>query len=55
MRMSLPIFIKETANRFNAPLSSTMASCAAKDSNLFGAVTKGSPVSSAIFFATSTL
>ena len=55
MRMSLPIFMRETARRFSAPLSSTMASCAASASNLLGAVTKGSPVSSAIFFATSTL
>jgi len=54
MRMSLPIFIRETASRFSAPDSSTIASCAASASNLFGAVTKGWPVSSAIFLATST-
>ena len=36
MRMSLPIFISDTARRFRAPLSSTMASCAASASNLFG-------------------
>ena len=55
MRMSLPIFIRLTARRRRALLSSTMASCAASASNLFGAVTKGSPVRAAIFFATSTL
>ena len=52
MRMSLPIFIRLTARRRKAPLSSTMASCAARASNLFGAVTKGRPVSSAICLAT---
>ena len=54
MRTSLPIFMSETATRLNAPLSSTIASCAAKASNLFGAVLNGIPVSSAMFAATAT-
>ena len=54
IRMSLPIFINDTAARFKAPDSSTIASCAASDSNLLGAVMKGRPVNSAIFFATKT-
>ncbi|MNR05597.1 hypothetical protein D3C85_1216380 [compost metagenome] len=54
IRTSLATFIKATAVRFKAPESSTMASCAAKASNLFGAVTKGKPVKSAIFLATKT-
>ncbi|MCY1370732.1 hypothetical protein D9M69_578370 [compost metagenome] len=54
IRISFAIFIKETAVRFKAPESSTIASCAAKASNLFGAVTNGNPVKSAIFFATNT-
>ena len=37
---------------FSAPEAMTMASCAASDSNLFGAVVKGRPVSAAIFAAT---
>jgi len=37
----------ETATVLSAPLASTIASCAASASNLLGAVTKGSPVSSA--------
>ena len=52
--ISFPIFISETAVRFNAPESSTTASCAAKASNLFSAVSKGKPVNSAIFLATNT-
>src|SRR5690606_28272918 len=39
--MSFAIFISDTAARFKAPESSTMASCAANDSNLFGAVING--------------
>ena len=35
--MSLPIFINATANFFNAPDAPTIASFAARDSNLFGA------------------
>ena len=52
MRMSLAIFIKLTATVFKAPCASTIASCAANDSNLFSAVIKGRSVSSAIFLAT---
>ncbi len=37
----------ETATVLSAPLASTIASCAASASNLLGAVTKGSPMSSA--------
>ena len=40
-RMSLAIFIKDTAVVLAAPLASTIASCAANASNLFGAVSKG--------------
>ena len=54
IRISLPTFMKATAARFNAPDNSTIASCAARASNLFGAVTNGKPVSSAIFLATKT-
>ena len=43
---SLAIFITEQAIVFRAPDTSTKASCAAKASNLFGAVMKGRPVSS---------
>ena len=39
--MSLAIFMSDTAVVFAAPLASTMASCAARASNLFGAVSKG--------------
>ena len=46
-------FIRETATVFSAPLASTMASWAARASNLLGAVTKGSPVSLATAAATS--
>jgi hypothetical protein len=41
--ISLPIFIKLQAIVLSAPDTSTMESCAAKASNLFGAVTKGRP------------
>ena len=40
-RMSLAIFIRLTASVLSAPLASTIASWAAKASNLFSAVTKG--------------
>ncbi len=50
-RTSLAIFISETASVLSAPLVSTIVSCAASASNLLGAVTNGSPVNSAIFFA----
>lgn len=46
-------FIKEHAMVFRAALDSTMESCAASASNLFGAVTKGCPVSSAMSAAIS--
>uniref|UniRef100_A0A0A9D6C4 Pco106335 n=1 Tax=Arundo donax TaxID=35708 RepID=A0A0A9D6C4_ARUDO len=45
--MSFAIFIREAEIVFTAPLLSTKASCAAKASNLFSAVTKGRFVSSA--------
>mmetsp|Transcript_11124 Transcript_11124/g.23867 ORF Transcript_11124/g.23867 Transcript_11124/m.23867 type:complete len:330 (-) Transcript_11124:314-1303(-) len=54
MRTSLAIFMRETATRLKAPLSSTMASCAASASNLLGAVTKGRPVMAAMRAATAT-
>lgn len=41
-------FIREQATVLRAPLASTMESCPARASNLFGAVTKGRPVSAAI-------
>ncbi len=47
-RMSLAILLSETAICFSAPWVSTMASWAAKASNLFSALTKGSPVNSEI-------
>ncbi len=50
--ISLAIFIRDTAVLFRAPLNSTTASWAARDSNLLGAETKGNPVNSAIFAAT---
>lgn len=43
--MSLAILYREAATVLRAPLISTTASCAARASNLLGAVTKGSPVS----------
>ena len=49
---SFAIFIKLTATVFNAPCASTIASWAAKASNLFSAVTNGNPVKLAICFAT---
>ena len=50
--MSFAILYSEVANVFRAPLISTMASWAARASNLFGAVTKGKPVSLATAAAT---
>ena len=50
-RMSFAIFISDAASVASAPLANTTASCAASAANLFGAVTNGSPVSSAIFAA----
>ena len=52
MRMSFAIFISDTAMVLSWPESSTCASCAASDSNLFGAVTNGCPVSVATSAAT---
>src|SRR5258708_14969 len=52
MRISLAIFMRLTATVFRAPWASTMASWAARASNLFSAVTKGRPVRVAIFCAT---
>ena len=46
-RMSLAILNRLAASVFSAPDSSTSASFAASASNLFGAVTKGRPVSRA--------
>ena len=51
-RISLAIFITEQAITFNAPDTSTKASCAAKASNLLGAVINGKPVSVETFSAT---
>lgn len=42
--ISFPIFIKLQAIVFKAPDTSTIESCAARASNLFGAVTNGRPV-----------
>mmetsp|Transcript_15259 Transcript_15259/g.18868 ORF Transcript_15259/g.18868 Transcript_15259/m.18868 type:complete len:211 (+) Transcript_15259:1304-1936(+) len=53
-RISFAILFKLTATVFKAPLSSTNESCAANDSNLFGAVSKGSFNSFAIRWAIST-
>ena len=47
-RMSLAIFISDTASVLSAPLANTSASWAASAANLFGADTNGRPVSSAI-------
>lgn len=46
-------FIREHARVLRAPLASTMESCPARASNLFGAVTNGKPVSSAMSAAIS--
>lgn len=53
-RISLAIFMRLTATVFMAPEASTIASCAARASNLFSAVTNGSSVMSATCFANST-
>src|SRR6266436_5552128 len=50
-RTSLAIFINAHARVFNAPLANTNASCAANAANLFGALTNGNLVNSAIFAA----
>jgi len=50
--ISLPIFIKEAARVFRAPLKCTRASLEAKDSNLLGFVTNLKPVSFFRFKAT---
>ena len=52
--MSLAILFNEHAITFRVPDASTIASCAASASNLFGAVTNGRPVSVAMRFAIST-
>lgn len=52
--MSFAIFMKLTASVFIAPDASTMASCAASASNLFGAVLNGNPVTLEISSATLT-
>ena len=54
MRTSLAILFSDTASCFSAPWLSTMASCAAKASNLLSAVTNGCPVEAAMCWATST-
>ena len=51
-RMSLPIFINETATVFRQPPMWTTASWAASASNLLGAVTNDLPVISETFSAT---
>ena len=51
-RRSSAIFISEAASVRSAPWVNTSASCAARAANLLGAVTKGSPVISAIAAAT---
>ena len=53
-RMSLAIFIRLVAKVLSAPLAKTIGSCPASAWNLFGAVTKGKPVISAIWAATFT-
>jgi uncharacterized membrane protein YjjB (DUF3815 family) len=50
--MSEAILNKAAASRFNAPLTSTMASLALKASNLLGAVMNGLSVSLAMHWAT---
>ena len=53
IRMSFAILKQLIAARLSAPCNSTIASWAAKASNLFGAVTNGNAVSSAMYLATS--
>ena len=50
--MSLAILNRLAATVLIAPWVKTMASCAARASNLFGAVVKGRPVMEAILSAT---
>ena len=52
-RMSLAILNRLAATVLMAPWLKTIASCAARASNLFGAVVKGNPVMRAICSATS--
>ena len=52
MRMSFPIFIRETAVRLSADDISTIASLEARASNLLFAATNGKWVKAAIFSAT---
>ena len=52
--MSLAIFMRPAASAFSAPLANASGSCPASAWNLFGAVTNGRPVNSAICFATFT-
>ena len=53
-RRSLAILLRETATTFMQPEASTRASCAARASNLFGAVSNGRPVSAAMMAAIAT-
>lgn len=48
IRTSFEIFNRLSAIVFNNPESAVCASCAARDSNLLGAETKGNPVSTDI-------
>ena len=50
-RMSLAIFISDAARVASAPLANTISSWAARAANLFGALTNGRSVSSAIVAA----
>lgn len=52
-RRSLAILLRDAATVLSAPEASRSESWAASASNLFGAVTKGRPVSSAILAAIS--
>src|ERR1700683_1584143 len=54
-RISFANFINATANPRSAPIAATIASSEPWAANLFGAVTNGYPVSSAIFAAISRL
>ena len=49
--MSFEIFISEAASVSIAPCAKTISSCADSAANLLACERKGSPVSSAIFFA----
>jgi len=48
----IPTFNRETATVLKEPCTSTITSCVAIASNLFGAQTKGKPVNCAIFATT---